>query len=126
MLVIVTLSGRLGRAVLGASWNAAQPLLLPAGVQIVFMGLLTGSRAALLGMRAIRKVVRVDVFGALLLVATSVTGASINGAKGALWAAAAGVGVQTVVWWVVFLRHVRHPVVAAAVAVPAGTPATAS
>jgi O-antigen/teichoic acid export membrane protein len=123
-LVMLILPDRLGEVVLGASWHAAQPLLLPAGVQIVLMGLITGSRAGLLGTRAIRKVVVIDSAGAVVLLIAAISGASINGAKGALWAACVGLGLQTVAWWVTFLRHASDampPAPAPAAPAPVGS-----
>ena len=104
-LVLLVLPDRLGEVVLGASWHAARPLLLPTGVQIVCLGMLTGVRAGLLGMRAIKKTMVIDVAGTVVVLIAASTGAVSGGAKGALWAVAAGWGLMAVVWWIVFWRH---------------------
>jgi len=107
-LVMLVLPDRIGEVVLGASWHVAQPLLLPTGVQIVCLGMLTGVRAGLLGMRAIRTTMVLDVVGTVVVLIAASTGAVIDGAKGALWVIAAGWGLMSVVWWITFLGHTAH------------------
>jgi O-antigen/teichoic acid export membrane protein len=108
-IVLVVLPDRLGRLVLGAAWEATQPLLLPTGVQIIFLGLITGARAGLLGMRAIKQVVAIDVAGTVVILVAAIAGAVVDGAKGALWAVAAGQGLLTVVWWWTFRASTSSP-----------------
>ncbi|MDT4971581.1 MAG: hypothetical protein QOG22_1724 [Pseudonocardiales bacterium] len=108
-IVLVVLPDRLGRLVLGAAWEATQPLLLPTGVQIIFLGLITGARAGLLGMRAIKQVVAIDVAGTVVILVAAIAGAVVDGAKGALWAVAAGQGLLTVVWWWTFRTSTSSP-----------------
>jgi O-antigen/teichoic acid export membrane protein len=123
MLVMLVLSDRLGEVVLGASWHAAQPLLLPTGVQIVCLGLMTGVRAGLLGMRAIRKAMMIDVASTVMVLVAAISGAVIDGATGALWAIALGQGLMTVVWWMTFLTHTSRPEPPASVPLPISLPA---
>lgn len=105
LAVMLALPDSLGRLVLGETWAAAEPLLLPAAVQIVLIALMTGTRAGLLGLRAIRKAMVIDVAGAVALMALTVVGAYIDGAAGALWAVAIGQGLGSLAWWLVFWRH---------------------
>jgi O-antigen/teichoic acid export membrane protein len=86
LIVLLLLPDTIGHAVLGDTWEVAQPLLLATGVQIVVLGLMTGVRAGLLGMRAIRKVMVIDLATTFLVLGASVVGAEINGALGAIWA----------------------------------------
>lgn len=119
-VALLVLPDGLGHAVLGATWHAAKPLLLPTGMQIVFLGLLTGVRAGLLGMRAIRTAMVIDVAGTVVVLVAAAIGAVINGALGALWAVSAGWGLLMIVWWVTFLSQTRAPAEPAAPEVTAG------
>jgi O-antigen/teichoic acid export membrane protein len=112
--VLLALPDSLGRAVLGDSWSAAQPLLLPTGLQIVCLGLMTGVRSGILGMRAIRKAMILDVVATAIVLVACVSGAVIDGARGAVWAVAIGQAVMTVAWWMTFLAHSRDADPAAA------------
>ena len=105
LAVILVLPDSVGEAVLGDSWEVAEPLLLATGVQIVFLGLMTGARAGLLGMRAIRKVMRIDVITTALVFIASIIGAVINGALGAIWAVTFVQAFVTIVMWITFLAH---------------------
>ncbi len=116
LVAMVLLPDSLGRAILGDSWDVAQPLLLATGVQIMFLGLLTGPRAGLLGMRAIRKVMAIDVVTTGLVFAASVVGAEINGALGALWAITVVQGAIMAVMWATFLAASSGPDTGAAMA----------
>jgi O-antigen/teichoic acid export membrane protein len=124
LAVMLVLPDSAGEAVLGDSWEVAEPLLLATGVQIVFLGLMTGARAGLLGMRAIRQVMRIDVMTTALVLIASIVGAVINGALGALWAVAIVQALVALVIWITFLG--RTPQTDAEAAPPAeALPATA-
>ncbi len=114
MLVLLVLPPRVGETVLGASWHATQPLLLPTGIQIVWIGVFTGVRAGLLGTRAIRKVMLTDVATTLVVLTATIVGAVIDGVRGAWWAVAIGQGLMAIVWWITFWKHTSHPGPAAA------------
>jgi O-antigen/teichoic acid export membrane protein len=108
MIVLLVLPDRVGEAVLGDSWVVAEPLLLATGVQIVFLGLMAGVRAGLLGMRAIPKVMRIDLGATVLVLVASIVGAEINGALGAIWAITLVQALLTIVMWTTFLRLTSH------------------
>ncbi|QIX25480.1 oligosaccharide flippase family protein [Nocardioides sp. JQ2195] len=105
LLVLLLLPGWLGRAVLGETWEVTEPLMLPAGLQIVFLALVTGPRSGLLGVRAIQKTVVIDVVSTVILLVLTVAGAALDGAVGAFWGVAIGQGVIAAIWWSVFWRH---------------------
>lgn len=110
-IIMLVLPDALGRLVLGQTWDYAEPLLLGAGVQIVMLGLITGPRAALLGVGAVRKSIPLDIIGSLLYMVAMVIGAAIDGAYGAVWAVAGALTVMTAVWWLVYsLHHDEGPV----------------
>jgi O-antigen/teichoic acid export membrane protein len=98
-----------GRAILGDSWEVAQPLLLAAGLQFVCISVMAGPRAGLLGERAIRKILVIDIVTTALVVASSIAGAEINGALGALWGIAMVQGLIATVMWMTFLAHIPGP-----------------
>lgn len=108
MVLLLVLPDPLGRAVLGASWDTAKPLLFATGVQIVFLGVMTGVRAGLLGTRAIRKVMVIDVTTTVLILVVTIPGAVIDGARGTLWAITIGQAVMAAVWWTTFLSQTRE------------------
>jgi O-antigen/teichoic acid export membrane protein len=124
LAVLLVLPDGVGDAILGDSWEVAEPLLLATGVQILFLGLMTGVRAGLLGMRAIRKVMMIDVVTTALVFAASIVGAEINGALGAIWAITFVQALMAVVMWAAFLAHVHRAVDTAAV--PAEPPPVAA
>lgn len=105
---MLLLPDRLGRAVLGATWSAAHPLLVATAAQVLCIGLFTGFRAGLLGLRAIRKVMVIDIITTVVILVGSISGAAVNGAKGAIWAIAIGQGVLSLVWAAVFISHTGH------------------
>ena len=108
-LVIVTLPTKLGEVVLGAgTWHAARPIMLAVGVQIVCMGLMTGARAGLVGMRRIREATTIDVVSSIALVAVSIGGALIGGLVGCMWALAVGRALFLIPWWVTFTTRGRR------------------
>ena len=98
-LVLLVLPDVLGRAVLADTWEATKPLLAPAGVNICLLGVLSGARAALLGLREVRTTVRIDLAATVVGLVAMVSGAVVDGAVGAWWGVAAGQGVNAVVWW---------------------------
>jgi hypothetical protein len=106
--IMLTLPDKLGRAVISHAWEVAKPMLLPTAAQLLALGLITGARAGLLGSRAVRKTVRIDVASTIAVLAATSVGAVINGALGALWAVALTQGLMATVWWTVFLAETGH------------------
>ena len=105
MAVLLVVPDALGRLVLGATWGPTQELLLPASMQIVMLGLICGTRAGLTGMRAVTKVVRIDIASTVIVSCSTVIGAVVNGALGAYWALVIGQGACAIIWWTVYLTH---------------------
>ena len=108
-IVMLVMPDGVGEAFLGDSWDPAQALLLPTGIFIVFIGLLTGPVAALLGLRAVGKATAIQVVTGIFAMAAAGVGAVINDALGAMWFVAASQGVMVVVAWAVFVIHTRRP-----------------
>jgi O-antigen/teichoic acid export membrane protein len=103
--VLLVLPDAVGRLVLGDTWTVTEPLLVPAGLLMVMLGLVTGVRSALLGMRAVRVTLVVDVTTTLGTLAATVAGAVVDGAYGAFLFRAAAQTVVAAVWWTVYLRR---------------------
>jgi O-antigen/teichoic acid export membrane protein len=99
----------LGRALLGATWEQAHRLLVPAAVQILLMGAWAGARAGLLGTRAVRTTVRLDLASVPLSLIAAVTGAVAAGGVGYYWGTATAQLVVTAAWWAIFWRRTRMP-----------------
>jgi O-antigen/teichoic acid export membrane protein len=106
-VVLLALPDALGRALLGETWLAAQDLLLPAAVQILLIGLMTGLRTGVLGMRAVHKAVKIDIVTTVLILVLTVAGALVGGAEAAMWGVALSHAVGATIWWTVFMLHTR-------------------
>ena len=105
--ILLLLPDGLGEIAIGDAWEAAEPLLLPVGLQIVAVGVTTGARAGLLGLREIRKAMVLDVISTVMVFVTTISGAIVDGVEGALWAVGAGYAVMSIPWWLTFLRAHR-------------------
>jgi O-antigen/teichoic acid export membrane protein len=104
---LLALPEALGRALLGETWLASQDLLLPAAVQILLIGLMTGVRTGVLGMRAVHKAVKIDIVTTVLILVLTVAGALVGGARAAMWGVALSHAVGATIWWTVFMLHTR-------------------
>lgn len=102
--VMVLLPDPLGRAFLGGTWEVAEALLLPAGLQLVPLGLLTGARIGLYGTRRMDVVLRLDLVGTGLLLTGLAVGLRLDGAHGALWGLVIAQGAVAVLTLVVAAR----------------------
>ncbi|MGN6605816.1 MAG: hypothetical protein ACTHMS_02230 [Jatrophihabitans sp.] len=121
-VVMLLLPASIGRVVLGSTWDVARPLLLPTGVQIICLGLLAGPRAGLLGRRAVRTAMVVDVATTVVFLIATIGGGLADGALGALWAVAIGQLLLAGVWWTLFLRQLTATPAPVPVAVPVVRP----
>ncbi|AXT86208.1 hypothetical protein C6I20_14140 [Aeromicrobium sp. A1-2] len=106
-VLLVLVPDSVGRAVLGDTWSVAQHLVWAAAAQILVLGLITGFRTGMLGMRAIDRAVVIDVATTVLALVFSTAGAFAGGAEPAMWGAAAASAIGLVMWAVVFHRHTR-------------------
>ncbi|MFE2924849.1 MATE family efflux transporter [Streptomyces goshikiensis] len=115
--VLHALPGRLGRQLLGDTWDAAAALLPATGAQYAVMGLGT---CALLTLRVLnpKATLSLQVVFSLLSVALLLGGYAAFGVTGAAWGLAAGSALKAAAAW---LRVSRLP----ATPVPAPAPAPA-
>lgn len=105
LVVLVLLPDQLGRLALGDSWGPAEPLLLPASIQMVMLALTSGTKASLTGRREVRTTLRIDIVSVLVLIALPLVGVAMDGARGAYWAFALGQAVVALIWWLAYARH---------------------
>ena len=104
-VVLLLLPDVLGRLVLGATWAPTERLLWPACVQMVMLGLISGVRSALLGLKAVRTTTTLDIVGTAITLGLTVVGAFVNGSLGAFWFLAAGQAVVAIMWWATYLTR---------------------
>jgi O-antigen/teichoic acid export membrane protein len=103
--VLLALPDELGRLVLGPTWEVTEPLLVPAGIVMVMLGLISGVRSALLGLRAVRTTLAVDVATTVVTFTATVVGAVVDGAYGAFLYLSIAQAGAAVTWWTVYLRR---------------------
>jgi O-antigen/teichoic acid export membrane protein len=108
MVVMVVLPTSLGKLLLGDSWHFTQPLLVPAGLQIVFTGMLIGPQAALLGVKAMREGMTINVASTIVMLIAAISGAELDGARGALWFVTGSQGLTMLAWWATFAARNRR------------------
>ncbi|CAM3354225.1 hypothetical protein NODU109028_13235 [Nocardioides dubius] len=106
--VLLALPDGVGELILGDTWAGARTLFWPAALHLVALGMITGVRSALMGRRAIRVTMVIDVVSTTAMLAAVIVGVSVNGALGAWWALACLQVVVAVVWWLVYLAHMRR------------------
>ncbi|MEO3926508.1 hypothetical protein ABGB07_21965 [Micromonosporaceae bacterium B7E4] len=114
-LVLLALPDPVGRALLGANWEFARPLLPALAVESVFM---VATMVASAGHRIERAGARTLLLGAALApvrVGTIVGAGHLFGAPGAAWAMAAVAGCAAIGWWwsyrsLLRARHRAEPV----------------
>lgn len=102
---LVLVPDALGRVAIGDVWNAAEPLLVPAALQVLFIGMAAGARAGLLGSRQIAVVMWLDLaIGGLLLVAITV-GLLLGDVRTGYWCLAGAQAVGVLVTWAAYSRR---------------------
>jgi O-antigen/teichoic acid export membrane protein len=104
-LVMVFLPDAVGVRVLGETWGHVHNLLLPFGLQLMCMGLNTGPRAGLVGLRAIEKTLVLDLIFMPSLLIVSLIGLLIGGTVGYSWAIVGAWALAVTAWWITYLRH---------------------
>lgn len=122
-VILLSLPDVLGRLILGASWEIVEPAALAIAVQTVMMGLSTGPRAGLFGLRRVDRTLPITTLDAILLVALGTAGTAIDGPILGIWFVNAGLAVTAVLWWRVFGREAARP--ATPEEAPAASPVTA-
>ena len=102
---LVLVPDALGRVAIGDVWDAAEPLLVPAALQVLFIGLAAGARAGLLGSRRIAVVMWLDLaIGAALLVAIAV-GLLLGDVRTGYWCLAGAQAAGALLTWSAYTRR---------------------
>lgn len=102
--VLLVLPDSWGRVVLGDSWAATEPLLVPVIIQVALQGALLGARVGLLGTRSVRTTLAVDLGWTPVIVTASVIGATVGGGPGYCWSVVIALVVAACLWWALLLR----------------------
>ena len=105
--ILLLLPDELGRVVLADTWEATQHLLLPAGLQAILITVTSGPRALLVGVRAVRKTLTIDIVATIVMFTSTTVGALTGDVETAFWFLAASQGVMALVWWMTAIGHVR-------------------
>ncbi|MQA03026.1 MAG: hypothetical protein GEV07_09980 [Streptosporangiales bacterium] len=97
--LILLLPDAVGRELLGASWEPAAALLLPASLTIMNASFGTGAGAGLRALGAARRSVRAQLVVSLAYVTGGLGGAVAAGAVGSAWGCAVATLIGAGVWW---------------------------
>lgn len=98
--ILVLIPDMVGRLLLAEAWDAAKPLLPPAALQILALGLIVGPRSYLTGRKAIRWTVALDLTVTFVVLAAGLVGVLAAGAIGAFWGTAVGHLIGAGLWWI--------------------------
>jgi O-antigen/teichoic acid export membrane protein len=99
LALVLLLPHAWGHAVLGEVWDAAEPLLLPATLSVMFASFYTGASAGLRALGVARRSLRAQLWASAAYLIGGVGGGILNGALGSAWGAAAATFVGAIVWW---------------------------
>ena len=105
---LLVLPDVLGRAVLGDVWPLVKPLVLPIGLFGIAAAVHTAVQAVLIGRHEMGRVLRIELFGAVLAVICLVGGSALGGAAGALWGTLLGQTLASIAWAFVFAFYLRR------------------
>jgi glycosyltransferase involved in cell wall biosynthesis/O-antigen/teichoic acid export membrane protein len=106
--LLLLLHRGLGSWVLGPSWRPASELLVPVTLTLVSTGFSTGASAGLRALGAASRSLRAQVMGSAAYVTGGLLGATVAGAAGAAWGAAAATTIGAGVWWGQLHRGLRE------------------
>jgi O-antigen/teichoic acid export membrane protein len=113
--LLVIVDERIGTFVLGETWYAAAPLIIPATLSVANAGFINGAAAGLRALGDARRSLRCMLIMSSAYVVFGLTGAVLGGALGSAWGAASATLLGAVVWWTqlrVSLRNYVPPPVA--------------
>lgn len=96
---LLLLPESVGRALLGASWPAARPLLLPLALATVAVGASTGAIVGLRVLASAARSLRVRLIVTPTTFGLAVAGVVLGGARGAAIGIAVGASIAAFAWW---------------------------
>jgi O-antigen/teichoic acid export membrane protein len=100
--VVLALPDDVGRALLGASWEPAQAVLVPLTLALAASGALTGPTVGLRALEDARRSLRARLITGAMSFGGGLVGTVIGGAPGAATGLAAGLWTGVVAWWWVY------------------------
>ncbi|MFS3126845.1 hypothetical protein ACLM5J_00410 [Nocardioides sp. Bht2] len=106
-VVLLSIPTGIGELILADTWASAERLFVPAALHLLALGMITGVRSALMGRRAIRVTMVIDVVSTIAMLAAVIVGVTVNGALGAWWALAWVQVAVAAAWWLIYLAHIR-------------------
>lgn len=111
--VLLLLGPAQGRAVLGTTWDAAHPILLPVGLAAMAGGVMAGPLTGLRSLADAKRLLRVRLATMPTTLMLPAIGAWANDAEGLAWGIVAATWINVVVYWRAFLRSATAPVTTA-------------
>jgi O-antigen/teichoic acid export membrane protein len=99
VVILLLLPDRLGRYLLGASWESASSLVLPVTLGVVAFGIELAAWAGVRALGAAKRSLRAQSFGSALYLTGSLAGAMVAGAAGAAWGGAVATLIGAGYWW---------------------------
>jgi hypothetical protein len=97
-VVVLLLPSQIGSAVLGETWAAAEPLLLPMSAVIVGLGVVSGQFAAVRSIADATGSLRARLITAVSAIGGATLGAGVGGALGAVVGMAVAAPLSVIVW----------------------------
>lgn len=89
----------IGTLVLGDTWPAARDLLVPASVQMIFLGVWSGAKVGITGIRAASAALRLNLAIAPVVLVAPIVGAVIADGAGFFWMLGATHALIAWCWW---------------------------
>jgi hypothetical protein len=108
-LVLVLLPTGVGVRLLGATWSAADAVMVPFVLLTIGLTVAAGPQTGLRSLAAARRGLRARLVHSPLMLIGAIGGATANGAVGAAWGMVAGNWIGAAVWWWQFRRALREP-----------------
>jgi O-antigen/teichoic acid export membrane protein len=99
LALLLALPDAAGRELLGAVWDTASALILPATLSVACASFSTGAAAGLRALGVARRSVRAQLLASAVYVTFAVTGAAVDGAVGSAWGAALATSIGALIWW---------------------------
>lgn len=99
LVVLALLPDRVGEAVLGDTWAAAELLVVPWGIFMGWQALLEGASIGLRSLAAAVRSLRAALTGTLVTLAAGVGGAAVDGVRTGTWVLAGAGAFSAAIWW---------------------------
>jgi O-antigen/teichoic acid export membrane protein len=107
--MVFFLPANVGRLLVGESWDAAAPLLLPMAISMAATAAAIGARSILAAHRDAGRIARVRITGGFIQVGAVAIGTAWDGALGAMRALIVSETVTSAIWWRAARKVIREP-----------------